>query len=380
MRPSADAPPDIRDVELEVEETDTRNFSIGAGISTDGGAFGNFSVTWNNFDIGKPADGIGSLFDQGAFRGNGQRFTISAAPGTEFSRFALIFDDPALNDSRWGLGVNLSRGLAQFTTWTQTTDQARVSVRRFLDRSRRWLLTVNGSIRQVLIDDPRFDAPVDALDDQGWTTINGMGVTIRRSRRNEAFRFLDGHTTRLSADVYGGIFLGHVDIVKLFLEHSSGTRTFRQGRDQWQRIRTTIGVGWANPYGDSDRVPIFERYFLGGRNLRGFEFREVGPKSNGNATGGTFMMRWSTQYTFPVTSREDSGFGLDFNLWLDQGTLLLDDETLDWDLWRISAGFGIGVGFGGAAQPPLIIDFGWPIRSVPSDKTQVVSIAFERNF
>ena len=37
------APEDTWDVELEVEETNTRQFQVGAGLSTDGGAFGQIS-------------------------------------------------------------------------------------------------------------------------------------------------------------------------------------------------------------------------------------------------------------------------------------------------------------------------------------------------
>ena len=47
-------------------------------------------------------------------------------------------------------------------------------------------------------------------------------------------------------------------------------------------------VASVDTWGDGDDVPIYERLFLGGsNNLRGFGFRDVGPKDeNGEPIGG----------------------------------------------------------------------------------------------
>ena len=92
------------------------------------------------------------------------------------------------------------------------------------------------------------------------------------------------------------------------------------------------------------------------------------------------MLTFSTQYTFPLATVEESGFGLDFVMFIDQGALTTQIGDFETDDWRISAGFGFAIGFGGPTQPPLIIDFGWPLRDRTEDKRQVVSIAFQRNF
>ena len=375
-----DAPPDVRDVLVEVEETDTRNFTIGAGLSTDGGAFGQFSVTWRNFDISRHPDSIWEVFGQDAYRGAGQTFTISASPGTQFSTFEVSFTDPAINDSRWSLFASVASRIAVFDTWRQITDGIRLRAGRFLDKRRNYLFSLEWSLRQVIIENPASNAPVNALDVQGTTTLNGFRASFRRTRRMGADPFLNGHITRLTGDINGGVLGGQADLWKIFFEQSSGWRVFHQSKGGWHRIKLVLGVGMASAFGGTREVPIYERYFLGGRNLRGFEFREVGPRSNGSPTGGEFVARFSTQYTIPITSQEDSGFGLSINLFVDQGSLVEEASQISWDNWRIAAGFGVGVGFGGATQPPLIIDFGWPIRALPEDKRQIISIAFERNF
>ena len=48
------------------------------------------------------------------------------------------------------------------------------------------------------------------------------------------------------------------------------------------------GVGVVSTWGNGTSVPIFDRLYLGGaNNLRGFDFRDVGPKDiNGEPIGG----------------------------------------------------------------------------------------------
>src|SRR5205814_7674450 len=69
---------------------------------------------------------------------------------------------------------------------------------------------------------------------------------------------------------------------------------------------------WAN----GDHVPIFDRLFLGGsNNLRGFNFRDVGPKDvDHEPLGGQSMARATVEYTFPIIEKArgavfyDTGF------------------------------------------------------------------------
>ena len=52
-------------------------------------------------------------------------------------------------------------------------------------------------------------------------------------------------------------------------------------------------------------MPIFDRLYLGGsNNLRGFKFRDVGPKdSNGDPIGGQSLWRATVEVTVPVVDK-----------------------------------------------------------------------------
>ncbi|MGH7161899.1 MAG: BamA/TamA family outer membrane protein, partial [Planctomycetota bacterium] len=163
-------------------------------------------------------------------------------------------------------------------------------------------------------------------------------------------------------------------------EQRFGGRIFRQESGLWHHWQVGISVDAALPFSGTDEVPIFERYFLGGRNMRGFEFREVGPRSNGRPSGGDFLLLVPIQYVVPIAYEEDTGFGLDLVFFLDQGGLADDAGDFGGDDWRASAGFGIAISFGGPTQPPLEIDFGFPLRDRAGDRKQVISLTFQRNF
>ncbi len=60
--------------------------------------------------------------------------------------------------------------------------------------------------------------------------------------------------------------------------------------------------GVVSPYGNSDRPPIFERWFLGGLySLRGFRYRQVGPMDQfGEPLGGESYFYGSAEYSIPI--------------------------------------------------------------------------------
>ncbi|MGQ0613141.1 MAG: BamA/OMP85 family outer membrane protein [Planctomycetaceae bacterium] len=371
--------PDEFDVELEVEETDTRQFNVGAGVTSDGGVFGNFTVTWRNFDYRKPPSRPWAIFDQDAFRGAGQFFELSAAPGTTFSSFRLTFSDPAVNDSRWSFGFSLFRNLAFLEDYDQASTGGYIRVGRFLDERMRWQLSFEWMLREVTLDNPDPPSPVNALDAQGHNSVHGIGITIRYDRRTEVGRHLTGHQSSLRVDLLGGLFGGDTHVVKVALDHSRGWRMLQLRSGNFHRVTVHASLDWAGAYGDSPEVPIFERYFAGGRTLRGFEFREVGPRSNGRPTGGEFLALVTVNYFIPLTPPEGQ-FGLDLVFFLDQGTLNTTLGEFEAEDWRISVGFGVAIAFGGPTQPPLQIDFGFPLSEGAGDRKQAVSFSFSRNF
>ena len=83
-----------------------------------------------------------------------------------------------------------------------------------------------------------------------------------------------GHRVTVSPYIAGGFLGGDEQIVGFDME---GSQYFHLA---WDTILLINGeVATVEPWGDGTEVPIYDRLFLGGsNNLRGFNFRDVGPK------------------------------------------------------------------------------------------------------
>ena len=111
----------------------------------------------------------------------------------------------------------------------------------------------------------------------------------------------------------------------------------------------------AEAYAGSTRVPLFDRFFLGGiYDLRGYRFRQVGPKDEfGEPIGGSTYWFGSAEYSVPIIER------LRFAVFYDIGSVRSDayDYTFDdfSDNWGVGLRLELPIG-------PLRLDYGIPIH------------------
>ena len=99
----------------------------------------------------------------------------------------------------------------------------------------------------------------------------------------------------------GGPFGGDTDFYKIDL----GTKHYFKGLAEGHILELQAQISVIEEYGNSDRVPLFDRSFLGGLySLRGFRFRDVGPKDSfGEPIGGKTSWFASAEYSVPVIER-----------------------------------------------------------------------------
>jgi outer membrane protein insertion porin family len=103
-------------------------------------------------------------------------------------------------------------------------------------------------------------------------------------------------------------------------------------------------------------VPIFERLFLGGaNNLRGFQFREVGPKDEtGEPIGGGTSAYLTTELTFPIFEKVRGA------VFYDVGFVNLD--AYDASTANLNSNVGVGLRLF-LPIGPIRVDFGVPTKS-----------------
>ena len=148
--------------------------------------------------------------------------------------------------------------------------------------------------------------------------------------------------------------------------------------DKWV-VGLTGKVGYI--LGLDQDVGIADRFFLGGRSLRGFKTAGAGPRdrTTEDSLGGEWIYNGTVQLTFPLGL--PSEFGVSGHLFSDLGSLgsvsPSNSNIQDTASVRASAGAGIGwvSPFG-----PINVDFGVPIVKESFDKTELLRINFGTRF
>ncbi len=372
--------PGYRDILIEVDETVTGRFSVGAAISSDAGVIGTLAISERNFDLGAFPNSIDELIAGEAFRGAGQTFNLTIAPGTEVQTYSLSVTEPYLFET----DNSLTGGVAYRTRRFEDHDEQRIGFnsrvgRRFGDR---WIAGLTFRAEQVQLDDIDSDAPVDLFAVEDPNNIFGVGVELTRTTVPFAERVSPyrGARTELAAEQIFGDF----NFTKLRAEHSLYLPLTEDIDGRVSTLTFDIKANWIP---QDNEAPIYERYYLGGRSFRGFDFRGVSPRGiradtltlGNDPVGGTWSFFFGTEVQIPlvgVNPRTRQPV-LASVLFLDTGTVT-DDPGFD--DYRVSVGFGFRLRIPALGQAPLAFDFGFPILKEDGDEERLFSFSVDLPF
>ena len=132
-------------------------------------------------------------------------------------------------------------------------------------------------------------------------------------------------------------------------------------------------TGWVRGFGGKE-VPLFEREFLGGPDdLRGFDYREVGPKTNDKYRenlGGKSFFYLKSEYSVKVHSIvRVLGF-------FDLGKVnKINDKYFDPKSGGLCSDIGLGLRIH-IMGAPLRLDFAWPLKTDAYNKKKGPHIAY----
>ena len=327
-----------KDLNVRVEETSTGSVNFGAGFSSIDNLVGFVEVTQSNFDL------FG--WDNG-FTGGGQRFGLNLRGGSERRDFSLSLYEPWFNDYKVGVGGELfyrdllflsdrydeqkigGRVYARKATGANSYIQPEITVQNVT-------VDVDGS------DDDLEDSISDALRaEDGEFFQTKFALTWVMDKRDSQLITRSGY--RVSAGGY--VSTGDVEHYGLEL---SGSKYYSLPFD------TIFSIRGSAEFVDGGDVPIFDRLFLGGANdLRGFDFRDVGPKDEfGEPLGGQSALFASAEYTFPIVERVRGA------LFYDIGAVSEDS----FDVGDVNSNVGIGLRLF-LPVGPIRLDFGIPTQS-----------------
>lgn len=337
-----------RDVNILVEEKKTGSVGVGVGFSSIDSIVGFVNLEQTNFD----------LFNPWSFTGGGQRFSMNLRVGSERSDFSVSLVEPWFLDRQLALGGELFYRDSNY--FSDYYDQTNVGGSVFLRRpfGDKGALKLEYKLEQVKIDVDNSTPPASLFNVENGDYIrSAVALNYLYDSRDSNLLPRSGHKVDIGVTLAGGIFGGDVDTI-----------TFSaQGQKYWNLWWDSIlSVNGEIAFVDSvnnGRVPIFERMFLGGgRTLRGFEFRDVGPRDGptGEVIGGQSLAFLATEYTVPIIENV-------------RGAVFYDMGFVNAGSWDISpndvySDFGVGVRLKLPISPlPLALDYALPVSS-PDEK------------
>ncbi len=366
-----------RNVIFEVEEKPTGQFMVGAGFSSVENLIGFVQVQQGNFDLtGWPY-----------FTGGGQKLKLAAEFGSTTESYELSFVEPWFLDRKLSLGVDLYRKHLSYDDYDLEQTGGALSIRKSLPGpnsfSARYRLEntlvndVSDTNRYFYVDRPDeeyfFAREEDVLQ-------SSLRLSLIHDTRNSPFVPTKGTKVVAFTEITGGIFGFDTDIYELGVSLKEYIPVWL---DHVVSLNARMEV--VDAYGDTDRVPINDRLFLGGgRTIRGFEFRDVGPKvvrsedlgADGNVSyrsvGGNSLALASAEYWVPVIPKIRLASFVDVgNVWRD---------SYEFRFEELAATYGAGVrldvpGF------PIRIDWAWPLwrdDELTDEERFVFWIGYER--
>jgi outer membrane protein insertion porin family len=333
--------PGRRDLNVEVAETRTGSFNFGAGFSSIDNLLGFVELTQGNFDIK----------DWPRFQGGGQKFRLRAQYGTRRKDFVIALTEPYFMDRKLSLGGELYYRDASYTS--SVYDERRyggaISLRKPVNEFTSARLEYR--LEEVGIHNFDEDVSKEIRREEGDRLKSQISLGLTYDTRDRIYLPRKGHRVDLQTYLAGGFLGGDTDIYGFDLEAS---KYFQLPGDTILTFEGQLGA--VDTWGGGDRVPIYDRLYLGGPNsLRGFRYRDVGPKDkNGEPVGGQTLARFTAEFTFPIVESV-------------RGAVFYDVGFVSRDAWdfggNLNSDVGIGLLLELPAVGPIRIDYGIPLQA-----------------
>ena len=279
-----------KDLTVQVEEKRTGSFSFGGGFSTVDQLVGFAELTQGNFD----------LMNWPAFTGAGQKFRLRVQYGTQRKDFILIVTEPWFLDRPFSVSGQVFYSEANYLS--SLYDQrdygfvleARKPVNSYV------YTTLGYRLERLDIFNVATSISQNLAQELGAQTKSQIYSSVVFDRRDNPLLTRNGQRVTISPYVAGGPLGGNDQIYGWNVEASQYFHMW------WDTILLLNGeIATVNNWGGGSDVRIFDRLFLGGsNNLRGFDFRDVGPKDfNKEPLGGKSMARTTVEWTFPIIEK-----------------------------------------------------------------------------
>ena len=325
--PTATPLDDQRNLTFEVEEQRTGQFMMGAGFSSIDKATVFMEVSQGNFD----------LLNWPSFTGGGQKLKLSGQLGSSRRDFLISFTEPWFLNRKLRFGFELYDRLVKYDDYDSRRTGGSVGVGKAV--SSRGRMDLRYSLEKLTISDIADTNEYFTETGESYyfaeiedSVSSSIRMTYTYDKRDNPFIPTKGQKFRLYGGLTGGPLGFDTDIYETGI-------SFNKYVPAWKNHVLSLRASYdvVEEFDDTVEVPIADRLFLGGgRTLRGFKYRDVGPKVirtvdlGGGVTavdhkpiGGGSRFMATAEYSIPVVTP------IRFALFYDTGNVWSAPYELD---------------------------------------------------
>ena len=328
-----------KNLDIQVEEKRTGSLNFGAGFSTVDSLIGFIELTQVNFDI----------TNWPSLTGGGQKFRIRLQGGLQRKDAEVVLTEPWFMDRP--IAVSFSGFYHEANYLSSLYDQRNYGFS--LDVRKGILPYLYATLGYRLENIDAFNIAASAspqlVAETGSSTKSVVTASLVFDRRDNPFLTRRGERITYTWWVAGP---GGTEQIYGFDVEAS-----KYWHLPWDTILlVNAEVAGVDSWGDQTKlVKIYDRLFLGGsNNLRGFEFRDVGPKDeDGEPLGGQSMARVTVEYTFPIIEKARGAIFYD--------TGFVNTNPWDYNFNNVASDIGFGLRLD-LPIGPLRVDYGIPLQ------------------
>ena len=347
--------PDRSVLTVEVSEVPTGELSFGAGVSSADGFLGDIAIRERNL------------------LGEGQDLRLGLTISETRQEIDLSFTEPYFLDRDVAAGFDLFQrtiDLQEESSFDRETTG--FAVRAGYPLSERLRHTVSYTLKTDDVSNIASTTSRFIAEQEGRTTTSAISHVLNYDLRDSRIDPTEGYFARFGQEVAG---LGGD---ARFLKHTLTYGHFYSIADGWV-LSAVARAGYI--VGIDDDVRIVDRFFLGGRSLRGFEPSGVGPRDEetGDALGGNLFYSATGELGIPLGVAEE--LNLRGAVFVDVGSLTKTDDSgpglLDEGSPRLSVGVGINFR---SPLGPIRLDFSRALIKEDYDRTENFRFTFGTRF
>ena len=321
VKAEAGSKPNFADLNIDVEEQATGSVSLGIAYST----FDDFSTSFG--------------ISEKNFLGRGQRAKFSLSLSDKRQNFSAGLSQPYLFDR------NLTGSFDVFNN-NYTDSSADQRIKSFGFSSSAGFSSANDFAHNISytlqnVETETLDDQENKISSDGGKLSSSLGYQITKDTRDNRFNPTSGYYYTLSESFAG--LGGDVNYLSSVLK---GAYYYKP---DYTDLIIGIGAEYGNIEGLGENISKSNRFFVGGRKIRGFDSSGIGPRESVNSTSSA--VGGNNYYTGRVAIRSGIGIpsetALQWTIFSDFGTLWGVDDTnnnyaVSTDQKKLRMSFGYG--------------------------------------